>query len=257
MEPNDTGRRRVKTADRVFDIIGVIQEQNGAGVTDIADELNLAKSTVHEYVYTLTDRGYLVNEDGVYQLGLGFLDHSNNARSRYEELLDIAQPALEQLAAETGEAAWIIVEEHGHGVYLSSATGEHAVQTHARVGKREYLHCIASGKAILAHMSQERISEITERYGLPQKTQYTITDIEELRDELATVREQGYATNNEETALRVRAVAAPIVTGSNHVLGSLTLSGPARRMQSKGYDDELARRIMGATEGLNLRLSWE
>lgn len=248
--------RRIKTADNLFAMFEVVEENGSATVTEIAEEVGLAKSTVHEYLYTLTDLGFLVNENGEYQLGLRFYEYGLSARNQYD-ILEAVTPSLEHLASETGEVAWFIVEEHGKAVYLENAFREHSIQTHARVGKREHLHCLASGKAIMAHMPEEKVYDIIERYGLPRKTSNTLTTTDGLFDELAEIRDRGYAINNEETTRQIIAIAAPVLTQENEVVGGLCISGPARRMKRKGFKSDFPELILSATDEITLRFDWE
>lgn len=252
---NDDGRR-VKTADNLLNIVQYIDENDGAGVSEIADEIELAKSTVHEYMYTLTDRGYFVNQNGQYHLGLRFFEHGLSARERYD-ILDVVDRFLEQLADETGGGAWFIVEEFGKAVFLASALGEHSMETHARLGKRQHLHCLASGKVILAHMPEEHVYEIIERHGLPGKTSQTITSMEDLFEELAEIRERGYATNDEEAALQVKAIAAPVLSDDDVVLGALSIDGPARWMDRQGFETDFPEMLLSVTDEITLRFDWE
>ncbi|WP_081927423.1 IclR family transcriptional regulator [Halobellus rufus] len=256
MTGSNNGGRRVKTADNIIDIIDVIDANDGATVTDIAKSVELAKSTVHEYLYTLTDRGYFVNKDGTYYLGLKFYKHGLSARDRYN-ILDVVEPTLDQLAEETGEAAWFIVEEHGKAIYLANALGDYAVQTHARVGQSEYLHCIATGNVILAHMPPERVSEIIERYGLPAKTPDTITDEDELHSRLADIREDGYGTIRGEAAKQISAIAVPVFTEQDNLAGGICISGPTRRMEQKGMKTKFLDLLLTAADEISLRFDWE
>lgn len=256
MDEVSVERRRITTADNLLNIVQYIDEHEGAGVSEIAAEVGLAKSTVHEYLYTLTDRGYLVNEDGTYHLGLRLYGHGFAARRRYD-ILKVVKPSLVQLTEETGEVAWFIVEEHGQAFYLENELGEHSVQTHARVGNREHLHCLATGKAIMAFMPEERVSDIIEQHGLPRKTSHTVTNPDELMAELAEIREQGYAINKEEAARQVSAIAAPILTDNENVVGGVCISGPARRMKRKGFKSDFPDLLLSATDEISLRIDWE
>lgn len=257
MEPEDGERRRVQTADNLLDIIEVIDENDGAGVSDIADEVGLAKSTVHEYLYTLVDRKYLVNQNGEYQLGLKLYTHGISAKDRYD-FLPTAEPYLEKLADETGGGVAVIVEEHGIAVIVQTARGEHAVETHAntRNGHRQHLHCHAAGKVILAHMDEEDVYQIIERYGLPKKTTNTITDPQELFEELADVREQGYAVNDEETDRKVKAIAAPIFSQNDDIVGALAIDGPAGWMDRKNFEVNFPDHLTSAVDEIMLRYDW-
>jgi DNA-binding IclR family transcriptional regulator len=256
MTRTDEGKRRIKSADKAFDIIDIVGENPGVGVGYVADELGLAKSTVHQYLYTLTDRGYIVKQDGQYYLGLRLFEHGQSAKRRYDFLDDI-QSSLDGLAAETGEVVWFMVEENGMAVYLTKAVGENAIQAYAYKGQRNHLHCIAAGKAILAHLSDERVYDIIERYGLPDKTDDTLTTHEELERELSDIREKGYAINKQESVSHVNAIAAPVLVQQDTVIGSLTVAGPARRMNQKQFETEFTDPLLSATDEISLQLEWD
>lgn len=248
--------RRVKTADRVFDIFEFIKEQDGAGVTEIATHLDLAKSTVHQYLYTLKDRGYIVKNRDYYDISLRFKQYGDYTEERYE-IISVAEPTLQQLASKTGEVVWLLVEEHGYAVYLRNVLGEQAIQTHAKVGKHEFMHCLAAGKAILAHMPEDRVYAIIEQHGLPKRTEQTITDTEVLLEMLYSIRKQGYAVNDEEATSQIKAVAAPVVDENDTVIGAVCVSGPTRRIKKKESEMDLPELIKEATDEIELKLTWE
>ena len=256
MERKSKTERRVKTGDNMLNIFQIIQQEDGAGVSKIATEIGLAKSTTHEYLYTLTDRGYLMNQAGEYTLGLKFFEHGSAAKNRCSILPEV-EPGLKQLVEETGEVAWFLVEEHGQAFYMENVVGEHSIQTHARVGKREHLHCLATGKAMLAQMPQKRVYEIIERYGLPEKTPHTITDPDTLITKLDDIRKRGYSFNEEETAGQVSAIAAPILVKGDKVVGGICVSGPARRMERKGFRSEFPDLILSVADEISLRINWQ
>lgn len=249
-----TKKRRVKTVGTVLTVLETLKEMDGATVSELAEEMDMAVSTAHNHLATLDDRGYIVSEDGVYYMGLKFLDHGTYAKSRIE-WPSVAQPSLEQLAEETGEVAWLMVEEHGLVIHLNKAMGESAVQTYGRVGKPAYMHQLAAGKAILAHYPQERIDEIIDKHGLPEQTEQSITDRAELMDELETIYDRGYAFSEEEVVKGLRSVAAPILSEGT-VFGSVSVSAPANRMIGDRYRKDLPEMIMGMTNEIELKLSY-
>lgn len=254
MAPQHKDSRRVKSTDRVFEIVERLSETGEMGVTEIADDLNLAKSTVHGYLSTLEMNEYVVKTDGKYRLGLKFLTHGAQVR-REMPLSKIARPTLEKLADETGEVAWLIVEEHGMAVNIDQAKGDNAVQTFGKIGRRTHLHHISGGKAILAHLPSSRVTEIVERHGLPQVTDQTITDQEELRDELRSIRDRGVAFNEGETIEGVRGVGVAIVP-ENTVLGAVTIGGPANRMMGAKFREQIPDLLLGAANEIELKLTY-
>jgi DNA-binding IclR family transcriptional regulator len=127
------------------------------------------------------------------------------------------------------------VEEHGRRVYLYQSRGENAVQTDSHVGMRVQLHCCGIGKAIPAHLPAKRVTEIIDEYGLPRWTEYTITDEDELFDELETIRDRGVAIDDEEWIRGLRCVAAPVMC-DGEVLGAISVSGPTKRVDEDDVD---------------------
>lgn len=254
MATKDKRSRRVKTSDTVFEIVEKIEELGGASLADLSKELSYAKSTIHDHLLTLESKEYVVREDGEYTLGLKFLKHGMFAKGELD-ISHIGQPVIEELAEKTGEGVWIVVEEHGRAVPLAKAMGEKGITTHTTIGSREHLNHLASGKLMLAYMSDERVEEIIDKHGLPKQTPYTITDPDELRDELEDIREEGVAFNNREAAKGVRSIAAPVLTGER-IVGAVCVSGPANRMTEERCDQEIEPLLLKATNEIELKLEY-
>jgi IclR family transcriptional regulator, acetate operon repressor len=246
--------RRVKSTDTLFEIIATLQSMDGATLAELTDELEFAKSTIHSHLVTLEYNEYVVRTDDEYELGLKFLEHGMFVKNTYD-IAGVGEPVLETLANETGEVAWLIVEEHGKAVYLDKAMGEKAVQTHASVGGRAQLHHLATGKLILAHLPDERVDDIVDRYGLPKLTRHTITDRDELDAELERIREDGIAINDKETVAGLRAIAAPVL-GEETIYGAISVSGPANRLTTERCRDEIEPLLLEATNELELKLQY-
>lgn len=250
---SETRTRTVKSADNLFAVLDAVHELEGGGVTDVADYLDIAKSTVYDHLQTLVEHEFLIKDGSTYHVGLTCLHYGMQAKNR-TELADVARPSLEQMADETGEIAWIMVEEYGNGVYLEKAMGDRAVQPYGEIGKRVPLHNIASGKAILAHLPEQRIREIVAENPLPEQTENTLSDVDELLAELETVRERGYALNDGETFEGFRAVASPVID-DEELLGSVVVSGPENRFRGDRFTKELPEIVTGAANAIELSLA--
>ena len=245
--------RTVKTTDTLFTIIQELQKRDGAGVTELANEIGMAKSTVYDHLTTLRRKKYVVKDGGTYCLSLRFLDHGVYAREQLG-MNDIIEPAIEQLAIETDESVWFVIEEHGQAVFLSKALGKRAVQIYARIGRRLYLHHLAAGKAILANLPHERVEEIIDQNGLPAQTENTITDSETLFSELQTIHKEGVAYERNETAIGVSSIAAPVLLGST-VRGAVGVIGPSKRIGGTQLQNSLPEMIQGVTNEIELKLA--
>lgn len=236
---SDQGRKRIRAVQSTLDIISTLKERNGAGVTELAREVDVSKGTVHNHLVTLEENGYVVkDEDDTYHLGLKFLDVAHAVQSEIP-VLDLVRSEVDELAEKSGELALFTVEEHGVGVCLHVAYGENAVQTPIHVGYRSELHHTAVGKAILAHLPRERVEEIVDRRGLPRITEHTITDQGELIEHLEEIEERGYALNEEESIHGLVGVGAPVKNQDGTILGALSIIGPNSRLEDESLHREL------------------
>lgn len=245
--------RLVKTTMTVFDIVETVRKMDGATSKEVAERLDLAVSTVHDHLITLEHLGYLVKEGHEYRIGLQFLNHGTHALDRYD-IVQAAQPTLDRLVRECEEFIWLFVEEHGRVVAVDRRSGTNAIPTVDRVGRTLPIHCTAGGKAILAHLPDERVDEIIDRYELPELTENTITDPDELKAELSTIRTRGYALNDEEHIGRIRAVATAVVI-DGYPIGSVSIRLPKRRIEGNQQIEETAHLALEAANEIELNLT--
>jgi len=255
MPQTDETSDTVKTADTVFDIIGILDRSDGVGVTDVARELDMSKSTVYKHLKTLHRKEYVVKDGDDYRLSLRFLKHGMSVRSNLVEM-DPVQDVLDNLAEETGEAVWLVVEEHGKAVNIAKAMHERSVQTLEHIGMRTDMHYHAAGKAILAQMPESRVREIFNQEELPMVTEKTITSRTELFEELEAIRDRGYAFMDGEAIKGISSVAAPVMI-DNAVFGSITVVGPSNRMQNERSREEIPEDVISSTNVLELELTYE
>lgn len=203
----NTPSRQVKSVRTAFELIDALQALGGATPAQLTRELDLSKSSVHNYLATLEMEGYVVKSGGTYRLGLRFLTHGTAAKT----MAGVERPivsAVESVAEETAQTTWWVAEELGRGYFLESALPEAADVGFGSVGKRSYLHANAAGKAILAVSTDEYVDRVVEHHGLPERTRRTTTDLETLRGELEAARERGFAISEGESVLGVLSVAA-------------------------------------------------
>lgn len=236
------GPRTVQAVEIALEVIDILHDHNGARITEIADELGRSKGTVHSHLRTLLDNDAVVKDGELYRLSLRHLEFGETVKNRLG-FYDVVKDELDDLADDCGELAQFATEEHGHAVYLYKSSSENAVQTASSIGKREYLHCISLGKAILAHQPRKRVGEIVDHHGLPKFTDQTIASREQLFTELEEIRERGYAFDNEEKIEGLRCVAAP-VESSDEVLGAVSVSGPSSRMTGDRFREELPNKVL-------------
>ncbi|WP_254861558.1 IclR family transcriptional regulator [Halovivax gelatinilyticus] len=250
-----TSTAPLKTVENAFAVVDALRRLEGAGVTELADELGMSKSTVHDHLTTLRAHHYVVKTGDGYDLGLGFFEIGEYARTQ-RKIYEIARPEVTNLADETGEVANLMVEEHGRGVYLFRAHGENAVTLDTHTGKRRYLHNTALGKSILAHLPDERVHEILDRHGLPRETKHTITDRDRLFDELAAIRERGIAYCGQERVEGLQCVAAPILSTDDRVLGAISVAGPTTRITGERFKTEIPELVTQAANVIEINVTY-
>jgi len=185
--------------------------------------------------------------------GLKFLNFGEYAWTR-RDIYELARPLVDDLADETDERALFMTEEHGRAVYHYRGVGNHAVHTDSRIGTYRYLHTIAGGKAMLAHMADNRVDEILERWGLPLQTEQTVTDRDELFDEVAEIHDRGLVFNDQETIDGLRAIAAPILGPDEKVYGALSVSGPSHRIREDWFEEDIRNLLLGTANELEINL---
>jgi DNA-binding IclR family transcriptional regulator len=245
----------LQAVERSFAVLEVLNELDGAGVTELAHELDLPKSTAHNHLSTLYDLGYVVRKDEQYHVATCMLALGEHARNQ-REVFTYGRPEINKLAEETGELGNLLVEEHGRGVYLYRARGGNAVRVDTFSGKRTALHCTALGKSILANLPESRVEEIVRTHGLPARTDKTITDRDDLWGELEAIRERGYAFDDEERLPGMRCVAAPVVLSDGTVKGAISVTGPISRMKDEWYRSELPEMVVSATNIVEVNIEY-
>lgn len=250
MTERDAGR--IGAVSRFADIVDAFREREALSSRELAEELGVSKSTAHAYLATMEDTEFAVRGPDGYSLSLKFLDVGMRERDR-NRVVEVAADAMAQLSADTSEAVYLVVEEHGRAVYVDYSLGERAVRTHARIGTRAPLNTLASGKALLAFLPEERVAEIIETHGLPAETENTITSRAALEAELAEVRERGYAVNEHEANIGTRAVGAPVVV-DDRVVAAIAVAGPANRITRDRIEDDVVGKVLGTANEIELMM---
>lgn len=241
----------IKAVETAITIIETLKLMDGASITEITEQTDVSKGTVHNHLSTLCQHDLAVHRDGKYYPGLRFFEIGEYTR-RQLEIYELAVPEVDKLAEETGELASLLVEEHGRGIYLYRSQGDQALQLDTQIGSRVPLHTTGLGKSILSHIPERRVNEIIENRGLSKLTSNTITTKEALFEELDIVREQGVAIDREERTAGVTCVAAPVQTNDGKVLGSVSIAGPISRMKGETVESEAPDLVQNAAKVIGI-----
>lgn len=244
----------VQSVDRALSILEGIARVGVAGVTEIAGELGVHKSTAFRLVATLEAHGLVEQtaERGKYRLGVGILRLAGATTAR----LDVVQEArsvCRKLAAETGETVNIAVLSEHAALYLDQVAGSSALQSHNWVGQRIPLHATSNGKVLLSGVAPEELDDFLG--ALPAYTELTITRKSKLRKELDHAREVGHAVAVDELEVGLTAAAAPIRNAHGDVIASMSVSGPTLRLDRERVDEVVEQLVVAADE-VSYRLGW-
>ena len=248
------GNGGVQSVDRALTILEVLARVGEAGVTDIATELGVHKSTAFRLVTTLESHRLVEQtaDRGKYRLGVGVLRLAGATTARLD-LVQEARPVSRQLAADTGETVNIAVLSESSALYLDQVAGSSALQPHNWVGQHIPLHATSNGKVLLSGLDDAALDEVLG--GLSRSTAMTITRKSQLREEVKLVREQGYAVAVDELEVGLTAVAAPIRNAHGDVIASMSVSGPTFRLPTERVEEVLPMLVEAALE-VSHRLGW-
>lgn len=245
----------VRTSEKTLGLVRELHGRDGARIHELEAALDMTKGAIHNHLSTLREHGFVRKDAEEYRLSLALLTLGGHVRSRYD-VYTYGRPKADQLAETTGLLVNLMTEEGGQGVYLYQSRGDNAVNLYTHVGYRFKLHSTALGKAILGHMPADTVEEIIDEHGLPAATENTITDRETLFAELETVREEGYATEQEEIADGVACIAAPIEV-ADELLGAISVSAPTRRFGTTGFVDEIGGEVLGTANEIALDIQYK
>ncbi len=212
------------------------ESPKGMHLTDLSYQLGMPPATVHRLLSTFEELNFVEQdpEQGLWYVGLKTFTVGNAFLNR-RDYVAIARPHMDTLVEQCGETVNLGVIDDGEVVFISQVESQEVMRMIVRLGSRSPIHASGVGKAMLANMSEQRVSRILERRGLARFTDHTIDSPADLRVELEQVRQQGYALDDEEHAVGLRCVAAAIFDENGQALAAISLSGPKARM----IDDRL------------------
>lgn len=243
----------VTAVETAFTIVDHLETTGRCGVTELSNGVGMPKSTVHKHLQTLRRQGYVKQVHGEYALTLKFLRHGGVIRDRSRFYL-FGRSKVESLADELNEMAILSVCERNRGVFLFRSNDRYNLHESLPLGTEFYLHTNAAGKAMLAVGGETFVEEVVDDVGLPGKTDTTITNTGSLHDELATVRDRGYALNRGERDRNVSAVSAALVDPVTQNVGAISVTVPRDSPASERLGGESAESVRRAASELSLQL---
>ena len=233
-----------------MEVFEYLSETQGKALTVIASDMGQSPATVYRVLVTLEGRGLVEfdAEDQTWHIGAkAFVIGARFLRRT--SLVERARPILRKLMQDTGETANLGAERDGSVLFLSQVETHSNIRAFFPPGSLSAMHASGIGKALLAHMDEDRRAQIIESRALEAFTQHTITDAAALTADLRGARARGYAIDGEEKNLGMRCIAAPVFDVNGETVAGLSVSGPTSRV-GDGDIERLSRAVMGAAGDL-------
>jgi len=240
------GAAAVQSVDRALTVLEIVAKLGAAGVTEIAVELGVHKSTVSRLIAVLESRGYVeqLSERGKYRLGFTVVRLAGST-SAHMDLPRQSQDVCDELAARLGETTNVAILDSDRIINVVEAVGSASVALRTWVGQSCPVHATSSGKVLLTELTAAELrTRLTRR--LESFAPNTITGLLTLRAELERARAAGWASCREELEIGLNAVGAPIRDSEGRIVAALTISGPSYRLAPERFADIAAEAIASA-----------
>jgi DNA-binding IclR family transcriptional regulator len=246
----------VRSILRATSILDAFRDRPSIGVTELAQALDLHKSTVHRLLATLEEAGYVTQDlqNERYSLGLKVFDLARSCLPQ-QDLRAHALPVMQRLMQKTGETVILGILMDLQVVCIETVVSPRPISIGRLTGMRVHPHVSSMGKAILAHLDPGTTERLIREKGLPRLTARTITSPEAFRRHLDQVRQLGYAVNDEEEDVGLKCLATPIRNRARDVVAALSVAGPAPRFE-KAAIERFAVDLRAASEEISSALGY-
>lgn len=246
----DEGERYIQSVFRALKIMEFAGEQGRTvGLTEISRGLGLSKSTTHGIVATLERCGYLQQdvETGKYSLGLKLFELGQAYVSNLD-LRAMALPYLKELSSHYQETAHLAVLSRGDVIYIDKVDGPLSIGINSQVGGRNPSYCTGVGKILLSGLTDEQVAKLYEGKDFVRYTEKTVASVEQLLQDVHSIRKQGYAFDKEEFEIGLQCAAVPIRDAAGNIVAAISLSGPAHRLTDSKLEQVVSRMLQMAQQ---------
>lgn len=248
----------MKSLEKTLKLIETLKkENNGLGISELGERLNMPVATVHRILSVLLNHGYIIqnHETKKYKLGLQFLEISKYVLESID-LRKQANPFLVQLMMETDETVHLSVLEKNEVVFIDRVESQQLIRSIPKIGMRVSPHLSASGKVMLAYMPEDKLNEILSKIKFEKWLPNSIKDLDTLLKEVETIKIQGFAVDDEECELDGRCLAAPVLDHSGKVIAAISISGPTSRLSIGRLRNELSGLVVNKAREISYSLGY-
>lgn len=242
----------VSSVLKVFSILQALGEQKEIGVSELSQRLMMSKATTYRFLQTMKSMGFVAQEGEADKYKLTLKLFELGAKSlEYVDLIELADKEMRYISEQTNEALHLGSLDENAIIYIHKIDSGYNLRMQSRIGCRNPLYSTAIGKVLLAERDEQFVRDTLEGVEFIKHTDRTLENVEQLLEELARVRTQHYAEDNEEQEPGLRCIAAPVYDRFGHVIAGLSMSLPTIRFdeQRMGYYVDLLQ-----TAGRNISL---
>ncbi|QXO15517.1 MULTISPECIES: DNA-binding transcriptional regulator KdgR [Vibrio] len=242
----------VSSVLKVFSILQALGEQKEIGVSELSQRLMMSKATTYRFLQTMKSMGFVAQEGEADKYKLTLKLFELGAKSlEYVDLIDLADKEMRYISEKTNEALHLGSLDENAIIYIHKIDSGYNLRMQSRIGRRNPLYSTAIGKVLLAERDEQFVRDTLQDVEFIKHTERTLENVEQLLEELARVRTQHFAEDNEEQEPGLRCIAAPVYDRFGHVIAGLSMSLPTIRFdeQRMGYYVDLLQ-----TAGRNISL---
>ncbi len=250
-----SGRYTVDAAAKALDLLNTFSfHERRLSLAELANRTGIPRATAFRLLATLEEAGFVVKESGDYRLGIKLFVLGNVVAADLD-VRTVAHPHLVSLRDGTAETAQIAILDHGQVVYLERVLSPRPVGfMRSRAGAILPAYCTGLGKTLLAYRPETEVTAWAMTQTLKPLTRNTITSLEQLLDELRTIRARGYGIDQEEREIGVRCIAAPVRNHEGDVVAAISVAGPSERMPRTLVGSAMAKLVVAAAQEISLEL---
>ncbi|MDR3214665.1 MAG: IclR family transcriptional regulator [Bacilli bacterium] len=251
----ETKNNNIKSVSKAIKIIEVIVKHNhGISLSQLANELGMARSTVHGLVSTLLDNGYVAqdNNTGYYELGNKLYEVGNAVANKWTEK-KIAREYINYLGEKFKETVHMSKLSEGQVLYIDKYESTQSIRIETEIGVLLPAYCTGVGKVLMAYLSLNEVQFIMKKHPLIKYTDNTITNLDKLRSELNKIKEHGYAIDNQEYMIGLYCIAVPIFNHHNEVIAALSISAHISRINEQ-YTNKIINELLKVSKEISLKL---
>ena len=240
----------VQSVDRAVSVMELLARTGSSGVTEVAREIGIHKSTAYRLLTTLRDRGLVEQDEATekYRLGFGLVLLASAVTADLD-VLRCARPVCERLSEQTQETVTVAVLEDDDAVVIHQSVSKSSALSVDWTGRHTPIHATAAGQVFLSHMPEDQRRRILRR-PLERFTENTVLARATLEERAQETRERGYGYTVEELEIGLNAVGAPVRSSDGAVVATVSVSGPVFRLPAEDIP-EVAELVKGAASEIS------